>query len=57
MIIVKVELHSARTGQITELGRAHISNTGDNPSHPTRGSGIATVPCTPEVLALCANRP
>lgn len=37
MIIVKVELHSARTGQITELGRAHISNTGDNPSHPTRG--------------------
>ena len=28
MIIVKVELHSARTGKVTELGRAHISNTG-----------------------------
>jgi hypothetical protein len=26
MIIVKVELHSARTGKITELGRMHVSN-------------------------------
>lgn len=28
MIIVRVELHSAVTGQVTELARAHISNIG-----------------------------
>lgn len=38
MIIVKIELHSARTGKITELGRAHISNTGVLTSeNPNRG--------------------
>lgn len=28
MIVVRVELHSAVTGVITELARAHISNAG-----------------------------
>lgn len=28
MIVVRVELHSAITGQVTELARAHISNIG-----------------------------
>jgi hypothetical protein len=28
MIIVRVELHSAVTGQITELARMHIANSG-----------------------------
>lgn len=28
MIVVRVELHSAITGQVTELARAHISNVG-----------------------------
>lgn len=28
MIIVKIELHSAVTGQVTELGRLHITNDG-----------------------------
>lgn len=28
MIVVKVELHSAITGQVTELGRMHVSNDG-----------------------------
>ena len=28
MIIVRVELHSAITGEITEIARAHIANTG-----------------------------
>lgn len=28
MILVKVELHSARTGKVTELGRMEISNVG-----------------------------
>lgn len=28
MIIFRVELHSAITGQVTELARAHISNIG-----------------------------
>lgn len=28
MIVVKVELYSAITGQITEIGRMHISNDG-----------------------------
>lgn len=35
MIIVKVELHSARTGHVTELGRMHISNVGEGSE--TRG--------------------
>lgn len=28
MIVVKIELHSARTGKVTELGRLHIANDG-----------------------------
>jgi len=28
MIIVKIELHSAVTGKVTELGRLHITNDG-----------------------------
>lgn len=28
MIIVRVELHSARTGEVTELARMHIANAG-----------------------------
>lgn len=28
MIIVRVELHSARTGEVTELARMHICNRG-----------------------------
>lgn len=36
MIVVKIELHSARTGKVTPLGQMHISNTGH--SHdPKRG--------------------
>jgi hypothetical protein len=27
MIVVKVELHSAITGKVSEIGRMHISNT------------------------------
>jgi hypothetical protein len=30
MIVVRVELHSAITGQITEIARAHICNVGGN---------------------------
>lgn len=29
MIVVKVELHSAVTGDVTELARMHMSNTGE----------------------------
>lgn len=28
MIIVKIELHSARTGKVTQLGEMHLSNDG-----------------------------
>lgn len=35
MIIVRVELHSAITGEITEIARAHIANTGGD---RTRGN-------------------
>lgn len=28
MIVVKVELHSARTGRVTQLGKMYISNDG-----------------------------
>lgn len=31
MIIVRVELHSAITGQVSELARMHISNEGGSP--------------------------
>lgn len=41
MIVIKVELHSARTGQISELGRMYISNTGHLTSkNPNRGDYI-----------------
>jgi hypothetical protein len=41
MILVKIELHSARTGKVTELGRMQISNTGHLTSHtPNRGDYI-----------------
>lgn len=30
MIVVKVELHSAITGQISEIGRMHITNDGSS---------------------------
>lgn len=33
MIIVRVELHSAINGQVTELARMHISNAGGDAQH------------------------
>lgn len=36
MIVIKVELHSARTGRVTTLGQAIITNEGTNPD-PRRG--------------------
>lgn len=36
MIVVKVELHAARTGRVTELARLRISNRGDGTA--TRGN-------------------
>lgn len=36
MIVVKVELHSAVTGQVTEIGKMVIANDGMNPN-PKRG--------------------
>lgn len=32
MIIVRVELHSAITGQVQELARMHIANDGSHPN-------------------------
>lgn len=32
MIVVKIELHSAITGQVTELGRLHVINDGTGTS-------------------------
>lgn len=37
MILVKVELHSARTGKVTEIGRMEISNDGTS-RHPAVGN-------------------
>lgn len=38
MILVKIELHSAITGKVTELGRMQISNTGHaTKENPKRG--------------------
>lgn len=36
MIVVKIELHSAITGEVSELGRLHIVN--DGTGTPTRGN-------------------
>lgn len=38
MIVVRVELHSARTGQVQELARAHICNEGG--THELRDYGV-----------------
>lgn len=32
MLVLKLELHSARTGEVTEIGRTIIANTGGTPS-------------------------
>jgi hypothetical protein len=38
MLVVKIELHSARTGKVTELGRMQITNNGIESAHnPKRG--------------------
>jgi hypothetical protein len=37
MIVVKIELHSARTGKVTELGRMLITNDGTS-DNPDRGN-------------------
>jgi hypothetical protein len=38
MILVKIELHSARTGKVTELGQMRITNNGIESAHnPKRG--------------------
>jgi hypothetical protein len=39
VIVVKIELHSARTGRVTQLGEMHISNDGVcSAQDPSRGS-------------------
>jgi hypothetical protein len=38
MIVVKVELHSAKGGPTQLRGEMHISNTGNHPEHPKRGN-------------------
>ena len=43
MIVVRVELHSAITGKVTELARMVIYNLGDHPASPRRGNyGVTT---------------
>lgn len=37
MIVVRVELHSAITGRVSEIGRMHIANDGES-SDAKRGS-------------------
>jgi hypothetical protein len=37
MIVVKIELHSAITGAVTELGKMVISNDDTHHGDPTRG--------------------
>ena len=41
MLIVKIELWSARTGEVSEIGRTYIANTGGG--CPTRGDYRAWV--------------
>ena len=43
MIMVRVELHSAITGKVTELARMLISNVGDHPAGPSRGNYVVQV--------------
>lgn len=38
MIVVRVELHSARTGKITEIGRMTITNDGTHETPGKRGN-------------------
>ncbi len=40
MIVVKIELHSARTHEVTEIGRMHIMNTGYS-DRPEWGNYVA----------------
>ena len=44
MIVVKVELHSAVTGKVSEIGRMHICNDGKTTNtDPSRGDYIVEI--------------
>lgn len=38
MIVVRIELHSATSGKITEIGRMHISNDGTLSNTSSKGN-------------------
>lgn len=42
MIVVRVELHSAKTGEVKELARMHIANTGQH-TDPKLGDYLGQV--------------
>ena len=52
MIIVRVELHSAKTGNVKELARLSITNTGKNLNHPVEGDYTAKVYKAPKFQAV-----
>ena len=52
MIIVRVELHSVITGQVKEIARMHISNTGKNKNHPYKGDYDGKVFKSPKFQAI-----
>lgn len=43
MVVVKVELHSAITGEVTELARMHISNDGTSNKPSIGNYRVATL--------------
>lgn len=52
MILVRVELHSATTGQVKELARMQISNTGKNKNHPIEGDYTMKIFKSPKFQAV-----
>ena len=52
MIVVRVELHSAKTGNVKEIARLSITNTGKNPNHPAEGDYQTKVYKAPNFQAV-----
>lgn len=52
MIVVRVELHSAQTGQVKEIARMQIENTGKNTHAPIKGDYIGRVYKSPKYQAV-----
>ena len=52
MLVIRVELHSAITGQVKEIARMTIANTRKNEDHPEKGDYVGKIYKSPKFQAV-----